>query len=147
MCIVYMEVARAAVFIRRIYSLWQSIDNFHRTDGRRSSDLARDVLSALIFSRRGKLATAVCCADVSCAFCCLQLQCRARVRHISINTFTPQVHSEEFFAGIQILSPNPMQLIEGRKFYNIQIIYLIARMEPAANAFGKEVNINSKREK
>jgi hypothetical protein len=63
-----MEVARAAVFIRRIYSLWQSIDNFHRTDGRRSSDLARDVLSALIFSRRGKLATAVCCADVSCAF-------------------------------------------------------------------------------
>ncbi|CAB3381945.1 Hypothetical predicted protein [Cloeon dipterum] len=41
------------------------------------------------------------------------LQCRARVRHISINTFTPQVLSEEFFAGIQILSPNPMQLIEG----------------------------------
>jgi len=51
---------------------------------------------------------------MSCvSFCVLQLQCRARVRHISINTFTPQVLSEEFFAGIQILSPNPMQLIEG----------------------------------
>lgn len=81
----------------------------------------RSRCALLIFSSRGKLTAGICCADVSCAFFCLQLQCRARVRHISINTFTPQVHSEEFFAGIQILSPNPMQLIEGEENFPLFI--------------------------
>jgi hypothetical protein len=103
-----MEVARAAVFICHLYSM---IDNFDRTDGRRSSDLANRC--AICGEENWPLLFVVLMNLV--LFCCLQLQCRARVRHISINTFTPQVHSEEFFAGIQILSPNPMQLIEGRE--------------------------------
>lgn len=40
---------RALLFLFSI-TLCRSIDNFHRADGRRSSDLARDVLFALIFS-------------------------------------------------------------------------------------------------
>ncbi|KAF4525199.1 hypothetical protein B566_EDAN008305 [Ephemera danica] len=41
-----------------------------------------------------------------------KLRCRARVRHITINTFTPQVTSEEFFAGIQITSSPMLTLFE-----------------------------------
>ncbi|XP_046406529.1 von Willebrand factor D and EGF domain-containing protein-like isoform X2 [Ischnura elegans] len=41
------------------------------------------------------------------------LQCRARVRHISINTYTPQVTSPPFYAGIQIISRAPIVVQEG----------------------------------